>query len=123
MTGMSNVPSEPGAYLDCTGDVWIRSTTGLWIDCKGEMPGHLSEEHMRFLETQAPFVKLPEKMPFRAVYRVYNEDQGYDSDDFALIEEAELDATEEGDVVQAGLRLQTVWEEVKDEEPSNESGS
>lgn len=107
------LPTEPGAYLDNGGDVWMLNTDGKWFDCDGKFPAVQNDAVMAFVESCAPFTRVPSGITAVRQFRVVNKALDYESEvAFSLEEEARLYVVDSDDKVQTRIELQTPWEDV-----------
>lgn len=106
------LPTEPGAYLDKAGDVWMLNTDGKWIDGDGAFPAVQNDAVMTFIQSCAPFTRMPSGLAVVRKFRAQNDVLDYVSDEFTLREEAELYSVDEDDRIQTRMEVDTPWEDV-----------
>lgn len=114
------LPTEPGAYLDAGGDVWILSRNGMWIDCQGDKPPSMSDEAQAWLISNGPYTPMPRGVTFKKEFRVRNEAQDFVTDGYSLFEEAQLWIENDNEYVEERTTIEVPWTKVEDEETPDE---
>lgn len=117
---MAVIPTEAGAYLDGGGDVWILSRNGQWIDCNGDRPPTMVDEAWQFLESNGPYTPMPRNVYVERQYRVRNDEQNFESEEYALLEEAKLWIDNDSDYIEERVSIIVPWTRVEESAESEE---
>lgn len=117
------LPSEPGAYLDGGGDVWIRTKKGVWFDSNGDCPPVMTDEALNWLEGNGPYTPMPRSVMFVQQYRVCNKEENFESEEYNLLEEANLWIEKDSDYVEERIAISVPWNKVKPETEVKEDGT
>lgn len=107
------IPTQPGAYFDGGGDVWIHTTKGEWIDCDGARPPTMTDDARKFLESNGPYTPIPRSLSTTREYRVRNDKDNYSSTPYALLEEAKLNLEQDGDYIEERTAISVPWNRVE----------